>query len=197
MLSKMRALAGIVTVVLMAAMLTPVYAVYATANLVHEDSTIIGTVTVDVVGTDIVVTYTITAADWYLLETHVSVATALSTAAVPVPGPVNRGNNPKIGNFRFQTDHDLPLPDGSNGVQTFTYTIHFSDIGFSPISGTTYHISVAAHADTGLFAWGDWDLNPATDPTYGLVLDKTAWGEGTGYSGSNWAMYITFDWTAP
>jgi len=163
-------------------MLAPAYGASVT-DLKADQTLTVGTVTVDVIGTNLVVTYTITASNWYFLETHLAVALQLSSI------PQTKSGNPIPGRFAYTMDHVPPDATGSGGTTSYTYTIPLSEIGANP--GDTVYI--AAQAGVGQFAWGNWDNDAATPDTYGLVLEETAWGQGLPFpDAKNWAMYFTF-----
>lgn len=178
----MKAFAGIVTVLFIATMLAAAYGM--TANLKVRKALTVGTVTVDIVGSNLAVTYAIEGADTtnlYLLETHLAVALKLSNI------PQTKTGSPIPGKFNYTREYAPPdATTGTGGKKADVYTISLTGAG----PGATIYIAV--QADVGQFAWGDWDSDPATPETYGLVLEITAWGQGTPFPDtSNWAMYFT------
>jgi len=163
-------------------LLTPAYGALVT-DLKADQTLTVGTVTVDVIGTNLIVTYAITAIDWYLLETHLAVALRLSDI------PQTRSGNPTPGRFAYTMDHVPPDAADLGGTTSYTYTIPLSEIGANP--GNT--ICIAAQANVGQFAWANWDNDANTPNTYGLVLEKTAWSQGLPFpDAKSWAMYFTF-----
>jgi hypothetical protein len=89
--------------------------------------------------------------------------THVHASTLPIEIPQKNGN-PIPGQFHYLTEHD-------RWVQVFTYTIPL-EAGWTP--GT--EISIAAHAVvTGVC--GEF---------------ATAWGDGTGFSGKNWATYFNY-----
>ncbi|WP_430461871.1 hypothetical protein ACQUQU_03520 [Thalassolituus sp. LLYu03] len=125
-----------------------------------------GSVTLQVIGDDLVVTYS-TTDGWSLNETHLWVGTSLSDM------PQTRKGTPKIGNF--------PYHSGSlSGVSQYTETIPLSVLGFScPQADTQYY--VAAHAVVSrVGADGE------------TVQTETGWADGTGFVDKGmWGTYFT------
>ena len=87
-------------------------------NLIAGQFTDVGNV-IAVIGDDLklTVTYTIDDPDWYMSFTHLDV----QLAPVPESFPVNKKNNPKIGNFAYNQEHSpwvtswtevVDLPEG-------------------------------------------------------------------------------------
>jgi len=103
-----------------------------------------------------------TTGGWMLTETHVAVATSLEGI------PQTKTGNPKVGNFPYKMSHVPPVTE-------YLYTISRGD--YAPCTG----LIVAAHAVVKKFG------------ADGRVLDEqTAWGEGEGFPGKNWAMYFDY-----
>lgn len=80
--------------------------------------------------------------------------------------PQTKKGNPKVGHFPYISGDPIPL-DLTVGVHT---------------------VYIAAHAEV---------LNPdelVEDPETGELVPRqeSAWGEGEGFPGKNWAMYFTF-----
>lgn len=98
---------------------------------------------------------------WTLKETHLSIGSSLKDI------PANRGGNPTIGRFQFQANH-------APGTTEFTYTIPLADVGLENGAQAV----VAAHAVVQRAVPGA----PAQQ--------ETAWGQGSSFPGSNWAMYF-------
>ncbi len=90
-------------------------------DLIAGQNILVGTVTVEVVGTNYEITYTITNDGYCLTETHLSVVTAKTNF------PLNNAGNPVIGHFEYSESHDC--------VSSYTYTV--------PTSKGTF---IAAHA---------------------------------------------------
>ena len=163
---------------------------HLTTALIADETIPVGTVTVLVVGTDLVVTYSLdtgTYPDYYLLETHLSVSTTWP--------PVNKGTNPKVGKFEYSMTFAPPdMITGLGGTQSYTYYIPITD----PAASKTY--TIAAQADVHQFGWVLVDPDSGTNPypsgdeyyIFVSVAEMTAWGEGTPFSGHNWAMYFTY-----
>lgn len=90
-----------------------------------------GTVSVEVVGTDLVVTYN-TSGGWELVETHLWVGNDLADM------PQTRQGNPKIGNFPYNSG-DI------TGSTSYSISVPLAVLGFScPSDDADYY--VAAHA---------------------------------------------------
>ena len=102
---------------------------------------------------------------WEMTETHLHIADAVADI------PHTKKGNPKIGKFAYATDH-------SPAVTEFTY----------PISWTVDPgdiLYIAAHAVVQM----EIESFILCDPIYRM---ETAWGEGTGFDGSSWAMYMVY-----
>lgn len=97
-----------------------------TVNLIAGQHHEIGTVTIDVEGDILTVTYT-TDGDWVLNTTHLHI-TNCEEDGFPLTG----ANNPKIGHFEYASTHE-------NDTTQVTYTIDIGDI-----TGT---LCFAAHAE--------------------------------------------------
>lgn len=182
MITRMKALAGIVTVLFIATMLAAAYGL--TANFKVRKTLNVGTVTVDIVGSRFAVTYAIEGADTsnlYLLETHLAVAFRLSDI------PRAQTGDPIPGRFNYTREYAPPdTSTGTGGKKADIYTLSLKG------ASRGFTIYIAVHANVGQFAWGDWDSNPATPETYGLALEITSWGQGTPFPGAiDPAMYFT------
>jgi hypothetical protein len=112
----------------------------------------IGTVSVQVIDSDLVVTYN-TTGGWELTETHLWVGNNINDM------PQTRKGSPKIGNFPYHSG-DI------TGATNFVVTIPLATIGFScPGDDGTFY--VAAHAAVQL-----------VDNNGDVVQTETAWGDG-------------------
>jgi len=108
---------------LIAIMITPGLACELQTELwAGRDHNPVGTVTVDIVGDHLHITYRTTGC-WYLAETNLAVTNSFEDI------PQTNKCNPKVGQFPYKTDHD-PM------VTEFTYEVPLG-------SGTHY---IAAHA---------------------------------------------------
>ncbi len=109
-----------------------------TVNLIAGQHHEIGTVTIDIEGDNLIVTYT-TNGDWVLDATHLHI-TNCEEDGFPTTG----SNNPKIGHFDYASEHE----DGTTQV---TYTIDIGEI--------TGELCFAAHAEVDgpseETAWGE------------------------------------------
>jgi hypothetical protein len=130
----------------------------------------VGTVEVSNTSSELTVTYNITALNWGIAETHLSVATD------PNDIPQTKKQNPIPGKFDPNTcsDHDP-------AVTTYTYTIPYS---FSP--GQT--LFIAAHAVLV--------KETVIDGTT-IIEEETAWADGIDFQGKNWATYIEYELPMP
>jgi hypothetical protein len=184
----MRALAGMMTVLFLANMLTLGYGqpTGTTVNLLVDQTAQFGTVTISFSGGNTIhVTYTIDAAhiadNWFLTEVHVDGPTL---ADIPVTG----SGNPKVGKFTYSYELTPPTsnPDGTITGGLTTYTVA---IPFAYQDTQDFAVQIAAHAALLQCTW-----RPPVDltPGYWTYLDETGWGQGTQFPGSNWAMYITY-----
>ena len=128
-----------------------------------------GNVEVSYDGTNVVVT--ITSQDpWTLAETHVDV----QTDAANVP---QHNGNPAPGKFAYATEtagteHSYSIPLAYADGQTVVIAVH----------AALKWLEVVGVAD-------DAPDRPLDDPA-DILHEETGWGEGTGFSGKNWGMYI-------
>ena len=110
-----------------------------TTNLIAGQNYIAGTVTVDLDGTDLVITYT-TNGDWTIDATHMSIGNC-EDQTIPTTG----SGNPKVGKFEHSTSH-------SDGINEVVYRIDSSVLNDS--------YCFAAHAEVsgptgGETAWAE------------------------------------------
>ena len=145
-----------------------------TVTLFTDQTLPVGTLTVAVVGGDLIVTYDITDSGWELLETHLYVGKLAPKKSAP-------------GRFPYGPEHVYILSPG-------VYTIPLADFD----GATTLYI--AAHAEIGMIdEFGD----PVLDvPEIGEQIEETAWATGEeGFEpippGKNWAMYFEFVLVVP
>ncbi|MFD1161150.1 hypothetical protein [Hwangdonia seohaensis] len=97
-----------------------------TINLVAGQNHIAGTVSIDVDGDNLVVTYT-SNSDWTINATHLHITNC------EVDGfPTTKSNNPKIGNFEYASTH-------ADNITEVIYLINLSDV--------TEQFCFAAHAE--------------------------------------------------
>ena len=143
----------------------------------------VGTLTVEVVGDNLEVTYEITDPGWELLETHLYVGKTDPKLLTSAPGQ-----------FPYFEPLDTPT--------SHTYTIPIADIdSYSLIKGKKWVadksfgvklgdvIYIAAQAEIGMI---DKDGEPVLDEN-DEQIEETAWAEGEQIrEGKNWAMYFTF-----
>ena len=126
----------------------------------------VGDLTVEVVGVNLVVTYTITDPEWELGDTHLYVGTIAPTKSAP-------------GQFPYGPE------DAVDGV----YTIPLADFGGAAI------LYIAAQAEIGMIdEFGDPVLVDPEDID-SEQIEETTWAYGVDEirSGKNWAMYFTFE----
>ena len=117
--------------------------------------------------------------DLEITEAHIHVATEVGD--IPQTG----SGNPKPGKFEYKHEDTDVLVAISVDKQTATLEID------SPgIAGTTIYIAVHIAVE------GTHTDLTGEDP---VVTDgeESAWGKGTGFSGKNWAMYISYIIQAP
>jgi hypothetical protein len=127
----------------------------------------VGTVTVHNDTDNLYVTYDINDPNWYLVETHVAVATSL--AAIPQ----TKKGNPKVGHFPDSNDHDP-----NDMLNTYTVVIPLSSLGGDSLV-------IAAHTAIQKII--------TVEPLE--TMNETAWADGcsgTSFLGKNWATYLTF-----
>ena len=111
-----------------------------------------GTVSVEIVGTDLVVTYN-TTGGWELTETHLWVGSDIADM------PQTRKGTPKIGNFPYSSG-DI------SGQTSRTETIPLADLGFA-CPGDDAMFYVAAHAAVQL-----------VDGSGNVIQTETGWADG-------------------
>lgn len=118
-----------------------------TVNLIAGQNHIAGTVTIDVDGEKLIVTYT-TNSDWSIDATHLHI-TSCEDDGFPTTG----GNNPKIGHFEYSSTH-------SDGVTEVVYEINISDVteefcfaGHAEVSGPSSETAWAEGEDFGGNSW--------------------------------------------
>lgn len=132
---------------------------------------------VDVNGSDdyLKITYTLTNPNWTLNETH------LDVQSDPNEFPMTKSGNPKVGHFAYQNDTH-------QGETSYTYIIY----GEWDAGDTLY---VAAHAEVSTLETETEEIlnddGTTTTITTEYYVYETAWGNGEGFPGNNWAMYYT------
>ena len=116
------------------------------------------------------ITYQITNLNWTLNETHLDVQ--LDSGDFPM----TKSGNPKVGHFAYQNETH-------QGETSYTYMIY----GGWTTNDTLY---VAAHAEVSTLVT---EVDETTGEEITYYVYETAWGNGTGFPGNNWAMYFTVD----
>jgi len=177
MISKVRALAGIMTVLFLVSMV-PVNAITTTDLIAdgRDNPTDVGDITVWVDSGNLYVKYTITTGGLYLIELHLAVDKHLLDI------PQNNKHNPKVGQFPYQEPWGPPAY-GSQTPWEWTFEIALTSIDGGAVAGDMLYI--AAQAEVGV--WGD-----PGDLSWVVLSSETAWGYGPSFGGANWAMYFTF-----
>lgn len=121
------------------------------------------------------VTYEVEA-PWCFTELHLAVANSLS-------GIPQKNGNPIPGKFPYKY---IPAPGACE--QTHTFEVPVSQVCNGGNNGDNGAI-IAAHAKVK-----DTTGYECTDPTTGATTTcyrtETAWAQGTGFEGANWAMYF-------
>lgn len=102
---------------------------------------------------------------WLISETHFHIADSLDGI------PQTKKNNPIPGQFDYQYEYSPPISE-------VTYTLSLADLGYS--GGDELYI--ATHAVVGQWVDGE-------EPVFET---ETAWGDGPGFLGKNWAMYFQY-----
>lgn len=127
-----------------------------------------GTISVEVVDDDLVITYT-TTNGWFLSETHLWVGNSLADM------PQTRKGAPKIGLFPYAATL-------SEGTTTYTEVIPLAALGFiCPQDDASY--LVAAHAV--VYRAGDAE---------GEIITETAWADGDRFvERGTWATFFSID----
>lgn len=104
-----------------------------------------------------------TTGGWLLRETHLWVGTSAPTENIPP------------GSCPYKDEFATP-------IDTFSYDVPLTTFGFFPdaecVPATAYAM---AHAAVGLYVDGN------------MTQEETAYGQGPGIPGGNWAMYFTID----
>jgi hypothetical protein len=132
---------------------------------------LVGELTVEVVGVNLVVTYTITDPEWELLETHLYVGTVVPTKSAP-------------GQFPYGPESEYATDDG--------YSIPLSVL---PESDSFF---IAAQAEIGKIDEYGAPVLDDPDPEIGEQIKETTWAEGDEIRPEkNWAMYFTFTYDPP
>ncbi len=101
--------------------------------------------------------------DWYMTETHLSVANSVEGI------PQTKKGNPIPGHFPYKAEYE-PL------IQVELYVIPIEDEWFE--LGVCKEIEIAAHA--------------AVQQENDIVQEESAWAEGEDFPGKNWATYFSF-----
>lgn len=119
------------------------------------------------------ITYILTNPNWTLNETH------LDVQSDPDDFPMTKNGNPKVGHFAYQNDTH-------QGETSYTYIIY----GEWDAGDTLY---VAAHAEVSTLETETEEIlnddGTTTTITTEYYVYETAWGNGEGFPGNNWAMY--------
>jgi len=202
---KMKALAGIITALFIASILSNAYASPLTVDLLAGRNLDVGNLIVEEVDIDgqhyLNITYVVAAtevdpdgvpdtgdeyqAQWYLLETHLAVVSSIGAF------PMAKGG-PKVGHFPLGDEFDPPAEDGTGGTMSVSYYVPYT-------AGTT--VFIGAQAKVAQFDWvmvtADPDGVPGSGDEYQYdaylaILEETAWANGLGFVGSNWAMYFQY-----
>lgn len=118
-----------------------------------------GSIQVSIVGDNLVVEY-ITEGEWKLYATQLAIGSSLTDL------PQNRNGNPIPGHFQYKHCE-------LDGVTSDRYEIPLSSLSMNP-GGELY---IAAHAVIG------------KENSDGNIQKETAWSQGPGFPGKNWAMY--------
>lgn len=138
-------------------------------NLLAGQNTVAGTVSTEVVGDNLVVTYT-AAPGWSFTETHLWVGSSLSTL------PTNKAGNPQIGQFPY-------VSGNISGATTSVVTVSLASLGAS--CGDT--LLAASHAAMTL---------RGADGS--VVRTETGWGAGTRITAKgSWATSFAFTVNCP
>lgn len=141
----------------------------SSVTLYAGQTTAAGTVSTEVVGTDLVVTYQ-AAPGWQFSETHLWVGSSLSTL------PANKAGNPTLGHFPY-------VSGALNGATTWSVTIPLAALNAS--CGDT--LLAAAHA-----------AMQQVNGSGTVVRTETGWGAGTRLvAKGSWATYFSFTVECP
>jgi len=201
---KMKALAGIMTLLFIASMLSTAYG-QMTVDLLADQNLDVGDIIVEEVDIDgqhcLNITYVLAAtlvdpdgvpdsgdeytAQWYLLETHLAVVSSVGEF------PMAKGG-PKVGHFPIGEEFDPPAEDGTGGTTSVSYYVPYT-------ADTT--VFIGAQAEVAQFDWATVTADPDGVPgsgdeyqynAYLAILEETAWASGLDFAGSNWATYFQY-----
>ena len=118
-----------------------------TVNLIAGQNHIAGTVTIDIDGDNLIVTYT-TNSDWTIDATHLHI-TNCEADGFPITG----SNNPKIGNFEYASTHE----DGVTQVMYIIPLVDVTDVfcfaAHAEVSGPSAETAWAEGEDFGGNSW--------------------------------------------
>ena len=137
----------------------------------------VGTVSAQVIGTDLVVTYTADTVDplwsWEITETHLWVGCYDAGPPLSIPYPQTRNGNPKIGHFPWKGEHDPALTE-------VKYTIPLASFNNPPLD--VVNVVILAQAVVRPLGGGP---------------EETAWGDCTPLPGPppRWAKSFSFTYT--
>ncbi len=134
----------------------------------------VGAIDITVSGGNLTYTYT-TTENWRLAEIHLNAATTSE-------GLLFKGKNSSPGKFPVKVEEFSPDPYPT----VATDTVPLSVFGIaSDYAGTIY---IAAHA--ALVQDADDNDIPDLDE-FDVEIEESAWGAGTAFGHSNWAMFFT------
>ena len=202
---KMKALAGVITALFIASILSSAYASPLTVDLLAGQNLDVGDLIVEELDIDgqhcLNITYVVAAtevdpdgvpgsgdeylAQWYLLETHLAVVSSVGEF------PMAKGG-PKVGHFPIGEEFDPPAEDGTGGTTSVSYYVPYT-------AGEP--VCIAAQAEVAQFDWVTVTADPDGIPDSGdeyqynaflAILEETAWANGLDFDGSNWAMYFQY-----
>ena len=156
-----------------------------TVTLFADQTLPVGTLTVEVVGDNLEVTYEITDPGWELLETHLYVGKTDPEDLTSAPGqfPYSEEYGPAV----FTSTYIILMSEiDSYRLKGGKKWVADGDLGIEPGD----QIYIAAQAEIGMIdEFGD----PVLDPDTEEPIEETAWAEGDPIRpDKNWAMYFEF-----
>lgn len=137
-----------------------------TVELIAGQHIDVGEVNVANTEEEIIVTYNLTDG-WKMSEAHMHIGCVLSDI------PQTKKGNPIPGQFDYKVEFEEP-------VDSYAFVVPFAEIGCD-IECNVTELIIAAHAAVVLI-----------DDEGNVIQGETAWGEGPGFPGNNWAMYFYY-----
>jgi len=125
-----------------------------TVNLTAGQNHIAGTVTMDIEGDNLIITYT-TNSDWVIDATHLHLTNCEKDGF-----PTTVSNNPKIGNFEYSSTHEDAVTEVIYIINLNDVTDEFCFAAHAEVNGST---SETAWAEGGGFGGNSWAMYVEAD----------------------------------